>query len=485
MVWAGMAYRFQFDELETFDADQFRDDSFQLEAFRVCDFDTAMDGELAKVISRGSNIRLRYLPLIERIANDKASLYVKRPTRVLDAGTVARTQKLEDIYRRSRFDRFLLNLQQRAEAQNSMVVALDPHPLDPRAVVPRSFIPGEVSIESSDLMLDDIRLADKVKIRVPLKKENSVIGQERVLFGHRCYTRDEAYIEGPDGKRVGIFNDEMTNPFGYVPLLSVRLTEPRKGWHLPRLPLDLLSVQIGLIIGISDIENMVRLKAAGREVVVGQGARFAVSKINAGPEGILPLEGDELSYQSVTTAPAVDKYLTAIETTVRLLANYKYVNPDGLWSSSGITGAAKEMERQEMLEDRQRREHTFADFEQDLVKLVADTARLGPSALSIGDPTLSIDYHYVRSRGNDLQSAQASALNFALGLDSAVDVVSASEGVKRSEAQAMIAERLNDFRAWVDAMRDEAGEITTPPGLDSIASQVMLSSEAPEPTGTQ
>ena len=468
-----MAHRFIFDELETFDADQFRDDSFQIEAFRVCDFDSAMDGELAKVISRGSNIHLRYLPLIERITNDKASLYVKRPSRVLEAGTVARTEKLVEIYRRSRIDRFMLQLQQRAEGQNSMVVALDPHPVDPRAVIPRSFIPGEVSVESSDLMLDDIRLADSVKLRVPLMKEKSVLGHERILFGYRCYTRDEAYIQAPDGTRVGIFNDEMTNPFPYIPLLSVRLTEPRKGWHLPRLPLDLLSVQIGLIIGISDIENMVRLKAAGREVVVGQGARFAVSKINAGPEGIIPLEGDELSYQSVTTAPAVDKYLSAIETTVRLLANYKYTNPDGLWSSSGITGAAKEAERQEILEDRQRRETVFADFEDDFVRLVADVARIGPSALSIGEPSVRIDYHFVRSRGNDLQTAQASALNFALGLDSAVDVVSASEGIPRDNARDVIRERLDSFSEWVDAMRDEDGTVEPPPGLDAIASQVI------------
>ena len=468
-----MGYRFQFDELETFDADQFRDDSFQLEAFRVCDFDSAMDGELAKVISRGSNIKLRYLPLIERITNDKASLYVKRPTRILDAGTVARTAKLEDIYKRSRIDRFMLSLQQRAEAQNSMVVAVDPHPLDPRAVIPRSFLPGEVSIESSDLMLDDIRLADKVKIRVPLKKEASIIGQERVLFGHRCYTKTAAYVEAPDGTQVGIFNDEMTNPYGYIPLLSVRLTEPRKGWHLPRLPLDLLSVQIGLIIGISDVENMVRLKAGGREVVVGQGARFAVSKINAGPEGIIPLEGDELSYQAVQTAPAIDKYLQAIETTVRLLANYKYTNPDGLWSSSGITGAAKESERQEMLEDRQRRETVFADFENDLVQLVADTARIGPSALSVGDASVAIDYHFVRSRTNDLQSAQASALRFALGLDSAVDAVSASEGVTKDKAGDVIRERLESFGEWVDTMRNDAGQVEPPPGLDSIATQVI------------
>ena len=43
------------------------------------------------------------------------------------------------------------------------------------------------------------------------------------------------------------------------------------------MPLDLLSIQIGLIIGVSDIENIVRLKTPGREIVTGDNEKFEAS----------------------------------------------------------------------------------------------------------------------------------------------------------------------------------------------------------------
>ncbi len=457
-----------FNDIDYHDETSFRADSYQLEAFRQCDFATAMDGELGRVIKASDNIHLRYLPLISRICADKARHYVKRPTRAFDCGSDAQAQKLADVYRLSRVDRFMMEAQQKAVAQNSVVITIEPT-RDPRRLRFLSWIPAEVEIDSGDLLESDLRSMRRLTLKAPI-----VANGHNIHFGRRVYTADQAYVEH-DGRRVGLFSgtaDDLSNPLGYIPAVLVRLVEPPKGWLLPRLPLDLLSCQIGLIIGLADIENICRLKCSGREVVTGDNAKFEASRMSASPHGIFAMNGD-VSYSAHSITPSVEKYLGAIETTLKLLANFRYVSPDAVWTSNSLTGAAKLVERADMLEDKQRSETLWQDAEQDLVELVSDIAAVGPSALSVNSPRVRVNYHYIEPTINDLQAAQADALRYSLGLASAVEDVAIREGVGRDEAVTMIADRLEQYRETLNAWRSSDGTIHPPAGIDSIASSMI------------
>lgn len=459
-----------FNDIDFIDNVSFRADSYQLEAFRQMDFGTAMDGELGKVVKGSDNIHLRYLPLVWRICADKARHYVKRPTRSFSVGTPSQAEKLADLYQRSRVDRFMLEAQQKSVGQNSVILTVEPT-RDPRKLRFQSWIPAEVDIEAGDLMETDLRNMKKLTLKVPVAHDGHA-----VHFGRRVYTKDEAYTEH-GGKRVGIFNEEGTNPLGYIPAILVRAIEAPKGWVLPRLPLDLLSVQIGLIIGMSDIENIVRLKAMGREVVTGDNAKFEASKMSASPHGIFALNGD-VAYQSASINPSTEKYLQAIETTLKLLANFRYMSPDAVWTSntfrtSSVTGAAKMVERADMMEDKQRSETLWQDAEQDLLELVADMGRVGPSALSVAGARVRVNFHYLEPMANDLQNAQAAALRYSLGLASAIEDVAIREGVRKEEASEMIEERLRQYKDAINAWRDSSGSIVTPAGVDSMAAALL------------
>ena len=454
-----------FDDVDHFDRVSFRADSYQLEAFRQMDFATAMDGEVGKVIKGSDNIHARYLPLIWRVCADKARHYVKRPTRTFATSSDAQAIKLDELYARSRVDRFMLEAQQKSIAQNCVIITVEPTQ-DPRKVRLNSWIPAEVEIESKDLLESDLRNVESLKLKTPVASDG-----HNVHFGRRVYTKDEAYIE--HGKeRIGIFNEEGTNPLGYIPAILVRNVEPPKGWLLPRLPLDLLSVQIGLIIGMSDIENIVRLKCMGREVVTGDNAKFEASKMSASPHGIFALNG-EVSYQAASIDPRIDRYLQAIETTIKLLANFRYVSPDAVWTSNSLTGAAKMIERSDMMEDKQRSETLWQDAEQDLVELIADIARIGPSALTVQAPTVRVNYHYLEPMTNDLQNAQAAALRYSLGLASAIEDVAIREGVRQEEAAEMIESRLQQYKDAINSWKDSEGKIQPPAGIDSIAASML------------
>lgn len=461
---APMPHHVIFDEHEGFDEIRFREESFQLEAFRTLNFDVAMKGELAKVFTEPGNIKLRNLGLIERICNERAAQYIKRPTRKFQAGSPAQEAKLEAIYKASGMDRALLMAQQQQFGQNAVVICVDQAP-GPLRVKTNTFISGEVHVESKDLLLDDLRDADKVTLRVPIRRE-----LHGVTFGRRIYTKDEAYTESFGGEKVGLFRDDLVNPLGYIPCILSSVTEPRKGHVLPALPQDMLSVQIGLIIGLSDIENICRMKVPGREVVTGANARMQADKMFAGPEGMILLDGDEIAYQAHSIDPRIDRYFEYLSTMLRLLATYKYVSAEGLWASTGITGDAKEVEFREQLEDRHRQETLWQDTEQQLVEVVSDVARTGPSALTVQAPQVTVDYHYVKPRKNDLQTAQATALRQAMGLDASVQEIMEQNNMTRDEAVAHWQKNLESYREWREMIRETGG---TPPGLDAIATQVM------------
>tara|TARA_R100000664_G_C2756836_1_gene144829 strand:- start:689 stop:2095 length:1407 start_codon:yes stop_codon:yes gene_type:complete len=458
-----------FNDVDYFDQVAFQADSYQLEAFRSMDFATAMDDEIAKVIKGSDNIHLRYLPLIWRICTDKARHYVKRPTRSFKGGSVAQSSKLEELYSRSRVDRFMLEAQQKSVGQNSVIITVEPTK-DPRKLRFMSWIPAEVEIEAGDLLETDLRNMKKLTLKTPVAQSGN-----SVYYGRRVYTADEAYVEH-NGKRVGIFNEQGTNPLGYIPATMVRLIEPSKGFVFPQLPLDLLSIQIGLIVGMSDIENIVRLKAMGREVVTGDNAKFEASKMSASPHGIFALNGD-VSYQAASIDPRIDRYLQAIETTLKLLANFRYLSPDAVWTSNtgraAATGAAKMVERADMMEDKQRTETLWQDVEQDVVELVADMGRVGPSALAVKRPEVRVNYHYLEPMVNDLQNAQAAALRYSLGLSSAIEDVAVREGVRREEAADMIEDRLKQYQDAINAWRTPEGSIQAPAGIDSIAASML------------
>lgn len=463
-----------YDEIASYDSVDARADSFQLEQFRTLDFGSAMSGELAKVVSKNANIHERYVALVHKFCNDRAKQYVLRPTRKFSAGGATAERKLEEVYTNSAMDWALLGAHQKAEGQSGVVLLVEPdRPLQVRV---RSFIQAETDVDlGQDLMNRDLRTAAKLTLRWPMRRDGDTI-----LYGRRVYTPTEAWQEGPGStKKAGLFNrldpGDLRNPLGFIPAVGVQLIEPPHGWWWPRLPLDILSVQIGLIVGLSDIENIVRIKAPGREVVAGEDAKAAVkTRHQAGPEGLLALEGEGLTYTYASLDPRIDRYLAAIETTLKLCAVYRDVNPDGLWTSSGITGDAKEVEREEILEARKRAELVWASAEQDLAEVVARVASVGPRAIELPSARVHVDYHYVQARRNDLQTQQARALACFLGLDSALEIIERTENTpSREYAVSLYEERLQAARELMAGWRDESGAIKSPPGLDSIAQQVI------------
>jgi hypothetical protein len=455
---------------ETIDRSRYELDWRQLYAFYRQDFHKAMKGELSKLFQDDADrIALRDLALVPYYCGAKARPYVRPPLREVTAGSQAQAAKLLETYRVSKVDTGLLAATQLAWCCNSVVLSIDP-PTAPMRLRIRHHIPADVIVHG-DPTIDDIRDADIVEIRWPVSSEASS-STVYVHHGRAVYTREFAYVENSNGQQVGIYQDDLRHPLGYVPLVAGRLTEAEDGLFFPAPPGDVLSLQIGMIIAASDMETIARMKVSPREALLGPAAKTHAEKMSASPFGFVGIPGSDMKYEAVSLDPRIDRYIEAVDFTFRNWAMMRNLNPDGLWASRGITGAAKEVERAEILEDLARQEQLWRELEQDLAEVVADVSRLGPSALTIRNPRVRVDWRYFEARQNDLQTAQSLALLSALGGDAVSRFLAMRHNISLDEAREMQMANLTENRKVIESWVPPEG-VRPPPGLDEIGKQVL------------
>lgn len=457
---------------ETIDRARHDADWRQLYAFFREDYRAAMGGEFGKIFGEDASrleTAARHLPLVSYYAKVKARPYVRPPLREFSAGSPAQASKIQNIYRDSKFDTALLSATQAAWALNSVVISFDP-PSSPTKIGARRHIPADVIVHG-DPAMGDIRDAELVEVRWPISSEQSS-STVFVHHGRAVYTPEFAYIEDASGQKVGIYQDDLRHPLGYVPLVAGRLADAEDGLFFPAPPGDVLSIQIGMILAATDMQSGVAMKAWPREFVLGGGAESQAKKITASPFRINGLSGSQLEYRAESLDPAVGRYREALEFVFNNWAMMRQLNKDGLWASRGITGAAKEVERAEIIEDLARQEQLWRELEQDMVEVVSDVSRLGPSALSVRSPRVEVDFRYFEARQNDLQGAQSLALLAALGGDSVSRWLAHKHNISLEEARERMASNLAERIDFLDTWRPPT-DIEPPPGLDSIAEQVM------------
>jgi hypothetical protein len=458
-----------FDDVSRRNDTQHRSRSRQLEEFRRGDWST-MATELANVISNDAPIQLRHVPVVPGVCDVMATMYVRRPDREFSGKQLA-TLEAESLWRRAGAERALRRAEHALTAQQSQYILVDPLPgggvrltvLDPYEV--------EVSL-GADPLATSLDEAESVAVRVPIYADGC-----QVQYGRRTYERQDdgswrveashatASTGGPRRASSAVYRDEAgealaSMPFDRLPIVSIRAIDPPRGLWVPDISEDLRSIQIGTTIALSDIENICRAQCYGDRVLYGPGATVAARTMEHGPNNLMVFDsGGEsgLSYQLVNSNPAVQKYIDALERTLTLFERFRHL-PAGT-VSQGITGDAKAVDREELEMVRERRRALWEEAETDLAQTIAMVAGVdGWDTLSV-----RVEHRPLAPRRNDLQVAQATALNAALGLVDPVKLRAEADGISREEA-AERAER--DIAYTLDRLRNGA------PGVDSIASSV-------------
>lgn len=460
----------------------------QLEQFRNFDF-RSMDAEVSKVFENPKGIWLRHNGLSHRVALDGAGQYVDTP-QVTYNGVPERDQQiLAQLRRQLQVDMRLLDAEQAGVLQQAYVLALFPD-ASGRLRLHR-FLPFEVAevVITDPWADDDLAAADRVVLAKPITPPgNAGLLTQQSGVSAWCarvtLTKTEAYIEMPDGVKTGIYNEDMTNPLGRVPVVGTRRARPANGvGYFPEVANDVLTCHIGLTLVISDCEFIARNETPTRIVATGQSANIIPKKIPNTPMRIIPFPGDDIVVQELQSQAPIEKYIRAAETAVYYLSQYRYLRPEA-YQASIVTGSARRADAEGFTEDRRRHEKRTSKLEQDLVELeVASYNAIQPRLLPLSVPEVAVAYQYVRASENVLQEAQALRELFDMGLRDKVKEIADGEKVSMTVAAQRLAERqtrrLEELKARAAAegrqTADAAPDAAAPPALDTTAGNVQSS----------
>jgi len=448
-----------FDEIETVDWVQFRRDSERLELGRLGDF-SWLDDVLSEVFDRTQGLVTCPIEVVAGACRDVGRLYDQSPTRDFQNVPAAARDALTDLYERSNIDEALAEVDRKAHAHNLVVIAVDPD--GPRRVRLTSWVPYEIEAPVfSDPMETDIRRAERVELRVP-----TGVDESSTIYGRRVYTQSEAYVEAPGGKRWGIFNEEMTNPYPFIPLAVRREAEPSsKGVWFPALNESLLRLVETVTTSWADILKVCRHQCHIRQILTGSTGADPV-KLQAGPDTVWFFRSHDdgsggPSYSEHASAPPVAHFIDVLN---ELLLNYERfagLTPGALTKSTAITGAGKAYELhgvERRVRERMRRAHRLESDLLDVIGAVAPMLTLAGTS-----PRLLVDYHLPKPEGNDLQAEQAFAVRMASGVDSPIERIMRSEGVDRAEATRRVESRMSDVENYGPTTVDVQGLDKTVP----------------------
>lgn len=432
-----------FSSIDSYNDFEARADSEQLEQFRVRDF-SSMQTELAQAFRETNGMVLRFVPVVARFAALRWQCYSRTPSRVFSGLTQALEARLRDVYRRADFDQVLKVAGQKLVTQHSVILA--PEWREDFGVRLRSYAPFEFEVELGDNLLeDDLRHAKSVTLRVPVQRVSDGLNGT-VRFGRRVYTKTEAYTEIAEGRKVGLFNadpSDLSNPFGFIPLLGLRLAEPPAGWWTPRLPTDLLALQVAVNLSLTDLDHIARSQCYAERVLIGPGASTALSKERVvGPTKVVSFDEENLDYQVHNTQPAIDRYIQQLEFAVKLFERYSGLPAGALTESTGITGEAKLVELQDSEREKLDVEAVARQAEQGLAALLVDMLNAHPRSLvRMPRPSVDVVYNYAHHKSNDLQAEQARRLRHGALAGSVIEDIREELGLGSDAEAVEVAER--------------------------------------------
>lgn len=450
----------------------------QLEQMRGFNF-SCMEAE-AKRVFKNTALRLRFVPLAHRVSLDGTNQYNRAVVRLLKGVSETQQQLVHGLLKELRVDVKALEAEQQGVLQQGYIQSVLPG-RDGRLKL-KTWLPYQVAEhEFDDEDEDEIPRLSKLVLLKPLvisAADRAVAAEMGAPQWCARYvlTRSQAFIEYPDGKRRGLYTNSGENPLGRVPAIGTRRVTPidGTGW-LPRPAEDVWTMAVGLILALSDCEEIIRTQGPDRPTLSGMGAADVAKKQEAAPNRWMVIESPDTKADAVHFTPNIELYLRVAETGPYLLSQYRYLRPEA-YQASIVTGSARRADAEGYVENAARQEQRVDALEQDRLDLIVDSynaTRAG--ALRLDKPELKVLYRYVQPPDNALQFQQSRAIAYQQGVEDLVRDVQIAERCTEGEAEKIIVRR---FEAQARLLRSRVAQ--GGPGLDKIARDGVSNDLPPE-----
>lgn len=456
--------------IDDIDMQAFRDNSLQLDEFMRGDF-SSMSDELKDAFPNSKNLQERYVLYAQRVADEQATLYREPPRRVFSGVNRAQREKLEEIYQASRFDEILHSLQMRTELQRTMVVQLLPD--EPRKYHLLHYAPHEAAVSpASGARWADIEAANVVELLWPIGTV-----EERVLHAVlRLSATDATVLDGSE--EHNLYSGFSGNPFGRVPLYTVRYGTPQRGRFFNSIAEDVLALNIALNLAESDVEALLHHQAWGQKVIETDGemapTQMMVENLPVGSDRIMVLPVGGAKYRIVQGQPAVQPYIAAMEHRIKTAAMMRDMSPSRFSkANTAQTGAARAADQQDRQEARKARAKVFIGLERWILSHIGEISRLYGDPVQIPETARleEIHYHHHEPPIDPVAFVTATTATDARGETSLVDRVAMRFNVSRDDAMAKIRQNLDDAQALqttsIQDMEADDGRANTDTDSDS------------------
>lgn len=387
---------------------------------------------------------IRTVPFTWSLARELATAYVRRPSRqwysetergrtlIDDAAFAARIGR---IYREARVDRSLRHAHRQLVAMNNATIWVWPNsttggvslvliPPHEQRVIPRH----SFSLDERDVAV--------WRFRVPVPKQDAV-GQYTWAVGQ--VTPTQAIWVSGDLEGRGIWVEDGSNPFGEIPVVMLRGTDPGPGeWWAP-CPEDILDAQRAINHDITDVGHIARLQGYGQPVWKGGGEKVREQPLGPETAVAVPPDGD---FSFAAAQPELDAYLNQNDKYMQWSVAMNSLNPASFMKSPGITALAKQVELNDRESFREEHLEILQQAEQRLYNLVAKAVNYQRDGVVLPEAIVEVQYHVASVPADPLHASQALTGDLQNGQTSRVRARMKLDGISYAEAEKRVEEDL-------------------------------------------
>jgi hypothetical protein len=420
--------------IDDIDMAAFRENSLQLDEFMRGDF-SSMKAELYKAFPNSPNMQERYIQFARRVAEEQSALYRKPPRRVWGGVTAAIGDKLDEIWANGRFDCILHEMQMRGVLQRTIIALVLPE--HPRLYSLHHYAPHEAAVAPArGNRWRDIERADAVDLLWPIGTVD-----ERVTHTVAHLTQTEAYV-GEGSIRLPIYAGYNGNPFGRIPLHTLRFTEPVRGRFFASIAEDVLATNIQINLAESDSEALLHHQAWGQKVIETDGAesvptQMMVDRLPVGSDRVMVLPVAGAKYRIVQGRPLVSEYNQQKENSMKTAAMMHDMSPARFSkANTAQTGAARVADMADRQEAREAYGKVFLACERWMLSHIGEISRVFGDPMPIPESARleELQYHAWEPPADPQSAVQANQATDATGETSPVARVAMRFNVSRDAA---------------------------------------------------
>lgn len=422
----------------------------------------------------------RTVPLLWRMVREIATLYLRAPARSFEGATSAELATIEAAYRAAKVNRRLRTAQEHLAATGNATVWVWLTSTGYRLLVPPIHDQWAFSGRIDGQEVDDV---EEWRLRVPIVTDPFAAYAPTAMA---LITKTRAVWEsGPKGfVGQGIWAKDGSNPFGRIPVVILRASDPAPGEFFAPCPEDLLDAQRAVNHDFTSMGDWARKQGYSQAVAKGL-TQTQANEIEVGPESVVGIPADA-SFTFESPGPDLAGAGGQLDAFIKLVIACSGMSPATVMKSTGITALAKIVENIDREVERQRAKDEFECGEQDLYGLMAQASKIRSGGLAVlpENVVVRVKHREPVMPADPTNDAQAKKQRIDMAIDCAATIIAAEQAISVDEGQKLALEHLR-LQQELDAARGTKPQApaaapadTADPGPSAVPEPADVSADA-------